>query len=453
MLRIIQNLSIRKKISGFIIPSTISFGLLMTVLALFLLHDFRTAIFADFNTLLDTIQTSTAEISININEQVQQIEQEADQKFKTTAALLVSIVAAVILFATAGALLISAAIGKPVKNIAGSLENISSGEADLTQRLPVKSQDETGKVSHFFNVFLEKLQEIMAHLQASGLKLNKAAASTHKHLKVIWEKAETSKELSETVFRSAGYLSKDMKEISSILEQSTENIHVISSSVDELSTTITDISETSNKANTNTEKAKEKMDTLEKDVQELDRVSQDISNVTETITEISEQVNMLALNATIEAARAGEAGKGFAVVANEIKELAHQTASAATEIQQRISEVQQVTSSTVSGIDEAAEIVSNNTEVVAAIANAVEEQSATVNEIATSLTGASDNLDYSNEKISKASHYADDMATMATSVTEAVVDVDEAVTTLMDTSKDLKELAVQSVRTTRQFKT
>lgn len=454
MLQILKDLSIRKKIAGFVIPSTIAFGLLMTGLALFFLNDFKTTVFEELDgTMVEMVQNCSVEVSENLNEQLHQIQLNADRKLKTTAMLLSAIVIAVIVMAAVGAVIISGAIGSPVLNIARGLENISSGDADLTRRLTVTSNDEPGQVGRFFNVFVEKLQGVMAHLQKSGIQLNKAAVSTHKHVKLIGEKADTSKELSQRVFRSAGYMSRDMQEIATILEKSTETIHVLSTSVEELSETINEISETSAKANHNTEMAQKRMAALESDVQELGKVSQDISKVTDSIAEISEQVNLLALNATIEAARAGEAGKGFAVVANEIKELARQTATAATEIQSRINDVQNVTATTIGGIEQAADLVSNNTGVVATIASAVEEQSATVQEIAKSLNSAIDDLDYSNEKVSKASNYADDMADMANSVTDAVSEVDAAVVTLTDTSMELKELAVHSVRTTHQFKT
>jgi methyl-accepting chemotaxis protein len=454
MLQGIRDLSIRKKIAGFVIPSTVAFGLLMTCLALFFLNDFKATVFHELDaTMEEMVQSSPPEVTKSLNEQLLQIEQKVDRKLRITAYLLFSIVIGVIILAVIGALVISGAIGKPVLHIAEGLENISSGEADLTRRLKVTSNDETGRVGQFFNVFVEKLQGIMSHLQQSGIQLNKVAASTHKNLKVIVEKATTSKELSQTVFRSAGYMSSDMQEIASKLVNSTETIHILSTAVEELSETINEISATSAKANHNTEEAQKKMSALETDVQELGKVSQDISKVTDSIAEISEQVNLLALNATIEAARAGDAGKGFAVVANEIKELAHQTAEAATEIQTRISDVQTVAGTTIGGIEQAADLVAGNTEVVATIASAVEEQSATVDEIAKSLNGAIEDLDYSNEKVSKASQYADNMADMANSVTDAVAEVDEAVISLMDTSKELKELAVYSVRTTHQFKT
>ena len=60
----------------------------------------------------------------------------------------------------------------------------------------------------------------------------------------------------------------------------------------------------------------------------------EISALAESIMNITSQTNLLALNASIEAARAGEAGKGFAVVADEIRNLAEQSRTTVTHIQE-----------------------------------------------------------------------------------------------------------------------
>lgn len=454
-MQFLKDLSISTKISAFVIPSTIAFGVIMTCLTLYFLNDFNQTTIKDFQQILQQLQTQQSQSSspANTEKLLQDISEKADGKIHNIGMIFIAIVVVVIILAAIGAMIISNLIGKPVQRIATGLENISSGDADLTQRLPVTANDETGRVSRFFNVFLEKLQTVIKNLQKSADDLNISSLSIHSLIKVIQEKTASAKTLSQTVFRSSGYMSADMKETSTILEESTGNINVISLALGELTKTVAEISETSGKAHLNTENTKTKMKQLEKDVQELGKAGADISKVTDTIADISDQVNLLALNATIEAARAGEAGKGFAVVANEIKELAQQTAKAATEIQIRINHVQSVTHTTITGIVEATEIVSQNTDIVSTIATAVEEQTATVSEIADSLSEASEKLGYSNDKVSKASTYADNMADMANSVIESFNEVDGAMFSILKTSETLKQLADNSSKTTRQFRT
>ena len=454
MLQFFKDFSIKSKISGFVIPSTFCFGVLMTGLAVYFLYQLQAGCIEQFALSLKALQAGAAQglTDGEIARILGGVEAGSVKIIGNITWVLVVIVIVVLVMATAGALIISSLIGKSVQAVAARLENISSGDADLTQRLTVAAQDETGKVAQYFNRFLEKLQVIVKDMQQNASQFELATSDIYGQITIIQEKSDSAKEVSQTVVRSAGYMSRDMKEISGILEGSAHSISGISAAVNELTATVSEISATSGKAHLNTEQTRARMEQLEKEVSELEKAGEDISNVTETISEISEQVNLLALNATIEAARAGEAGKGFAVVANEIKELAKQTAAAAAEIKHRIEQVQVVTHSTINGINEASAIVAKNTDVVSTIASAVEEQTATVNEIAESLADASNKLDYSNEKVSNAAVHADNMANMANSVTEAVMDVDNAVAAIRDSSETLKRSADNSAKAARIFR-
>ena len=74
----------------------------------------------------------------------------------------------------------------------------------------------------------------------------------------------------------------------------------------------------------------------------VNALAHSVSGVTgfvNTIARIADQTNLLALNAAIEAARAGEAGRGFAVVAEEVRKLAEESNTAASEVGKIIGEI------------------------------------------------------------------------------------------------------------------
>lgn len=75
-------------------------------------------------------------------------------------------------------------------------------------------------------------------------------------------------------------------------------------------------------------------------VAELEKVTRKIVRFISSIRELADLTNLLALNAGIEAARAGEHGRGFAVVAQEVGRLAEQSASAASEAAEFITDLQ-----------------------------------------------------------------------------------------------------------------
>jgi len=64
-------------------------------------------------------------------------------------------------------------------------------------------------------------------------------------------------------------------------------------------------------------------------------------SIVSAIQKIAFQTNILALNAAIEAARAGQHGKGFAVVAEEVRSLAGQSASSASQIELKLKVIQE----------------------------------------------------------------------------------------------------------------
>jgi methyl-accepting chemotaxis protein len=58
-------------------------------------------------------------------------------------------------------------VTRPILAVAARLEDIASGEGDLTRRLDYARDDELGQLTGWFNRFLDKLQPVIAQLKGS----------------------------------------------------------------------------------------------------------------------------------------------------------------------------------------------------------------------------------------------------------------------------------------------
>ncbi len=125
-----------------------------------------------------------------------------------------------------------------------------------------------------------------------------------------------------------------------------------------------------------------------KSMKETNESAEKISKIIKTIEEIAFQTNLLALNAAVEAARAGEHGRGFAVVAEEVRSLAHRSASAAKdtaalieENSKRVSQGVKVSERSGKTLSEIVERAKKVSDLVGEIAAASQEQSKGIEEI------------------------------------------------------------------------
>jgi methyl-accepting chemotaxis protein len=300
-------------------------------------------------------------------------------------------------------LLIAFGIVRGIRRVAISVNDIAQGEGDLTRRLEITSNDEIGALSKGFNLFIEKLQQIIRGVVANSQQVEQASHALTQVARKMSVSAGDSSSRSTAVAAAAEQMNANLNNVAAAMEESSTNTAMVASAAEQMHATINEIAGNAEQARVISEQAVQKAETASMRMTELGQAAQAINTVTEAITEISEQTNLLALNATIEAARAGEAGKGFAVVANEIKELAKQTAAATLNIKQQIAGVQGTTGETVKEIKEITSVINNVNTIVATIASAVTEQSAATEEIAKNIEQASLGLQEVNENVSQSS--------------------------------------------------
>ncbi|MEH0018218.1 MAG: methyl-accepting chemotaxis protein [Desulfobacter sp.] len=292
------------------------------------------------------------------------------------------------------ALFFSGTMVKSILRVTASLKDAAEGEGDLTRRIDIRSRDEIGELSHWFNQFIENLQTMIADIAGSSRALSGSVAVTRKAATEISGRSENMLDVTRSVTRSTGEMSAEISSISNVVGQASDNLDIVASSTEEMTATINEIAKSAETARAMSSDTAEQIGRASERVNRLGAEARDIDAFTESINEISEQTNLLALNATIEAARAGEAGKGFAVVAGEIKALATQTADATRDIKQKIGNIMASSSLTVEEMAAISKAFGSMNEVVNEIASAIEEQSATTKEIAdntaTVATGISD---------------------------------------------------------------
>lgn len=340
----------------------------------------------------------------------------------------------------------------PIRKTLAMIRDIAQGEGDLTKRLDVVSTDEIGALATWFNRFVERIHSIITDVAANAEQLNSSSTSLSAISDHMASGAEKTSMKSAAVAAAGEEMSANMNSVAAAMEQASTNIGIVATASEEMASTINEIASNAEKAKFVTENAVVLTKNASGQVNELGHTAQEIGKVIETITDISEQVNLLALNATIEAARAGEAGKGFAVVANEIKDLARQTASATSDIKERVEKIQKCTQGTVDDISGISTIVTEINDIVATIAASVEEQSVTTQEIAENINQAATGITEVNENVAQSNAVSNDIAKEIAEVTMAADEMSQSSSQVNMSADDLSTLAEKLAEMVGKFK-
>jgi methyl-accepting chemotaxis protein len=224
---------------------------------------------------------------------------------------------------------------RPLRQLTLLMQDIASGDGDLTRNIDISSQDEVGALAGHFNQFTSKLRQLLRQTAQQAASVNSSSQHLTQVARLTNQEIQSSK--------------AQIDNVSAAVHQMAATTQEISSNALQTSAAATDAERHAHQGQKLSASAVQDMQQLSAQMLEsvqivagLAKESENIGTVVDVIKAIAEQTNLLALNAAIEAARAGEQGRGFAVVADEVRSLAGRTQDSTKDIRQMVEKLQAI---------------------------------------------------------------------------------------------------------------
>lgn len=402
-----------------------------------------------------SIQQTINSIVDTQKEQMHTTSDETTASAKISKTLMITISVIGILLASCLAIFITLNITRPLHRLTNAAHVIANG--DLREEdVHVKTKDEIGELAAAFNAMKASLSSLISNV---SLNVSSTTAASEQLASRTDEVSAASADIAkrvETVSESGSNSAAIGNDCAVAMDETAQGVSRIAEAAQVLNSHAMDMQTIAGEGGHTLQTAEQQMSVIQQSsyetkekIKQLSRQSAEIENITKVITDITDQTNLLALNAAIEAARAGEHGKGFAVVADEVRKLAEQSKSSASQIagltstiQKDTREVEESVNTTAQNVDQGVVYLQNAQVSFNHIVGSITEMTAQIQEVSASSEQISASTEEVAASIAEMAHAANSAAGEIGIVLSAVEEQTATMQEINEVAQSLSEGAV-----------